>query len=97
MIAVPEVREDVAPANWRSASGPSISVSATPPLRGSVYGTEYLGTNQIVAVETAKGLLKARVPADQTFRIGETVGLELNGDRLSLFDGIGPGDPHHRP
>ena len=33
-------------------------------LRGAVYGTEYLGTTQIVTVETADGMIKARVPAD---------------------------------
>ena len=33
-------------------------------LRGAVFGAEYLGTTQIVAVETADGMVKARVPAD---------------------------------
>ena len=56
------------------------------PLRGAVYGSEYLGTNQIVSVETAQGLVKARVPANRNFTIGENVGLELNSDKLSLFD-----------
>ncbi len=55
-------------------------------LRGAVYGSEYLGTNQIVSVETAQGLVKARVPANRNFTIGENVGLELNTDKLSLFD-----------
>jgi multiple sugar transport system ATP-binding protein len=55
-------------------------------LRGAIYGSEYLGTNQIVAIETRSGLIKARVPANRNFRIGETVGLEFNPVNLALFD-----------
>lgn len=55
-------------------------------LRGAVYGSEYLGTNQIVSVETAHGMVKARVAANRGFSIGETVGLELDSEKLSLFD-----------
>ncbi|WP_349436017.1 ABC transporter ATP-binding protein [Pararhizobium sp. A13] len=86
-IAVPEVHQDIVVGELALGVRPEhIRFSDSSPLRGSVYGAEYLGTNQIVAVETAKGLLKARVPADRTFRIGETVGLELNSEKLSLFD-----------
>lgn len=55
-------------------------------LRGTVFGTEYLGTTQIVTVTTAHGALKARVPADAKAAAGETVGLKLAASRLSLFD-----------
>jgi multiple sugar transport system ATP-binding protein len=55
-------------------------------LRGSVFGTEYLGTTQIVTVDTGHGQLKARLPAEIAVRTGETVGLSFLGDRLSLFD-----------
>ena len=48
-------------------------------LRGAVYGTEYLGTTQIVAVETADGIVKARVPAEVRLSTGDTVGLTLDG------------------
>jgi multiple sugar transport system ATP-binding protein len=58
-------------------------------LRGSVYAVEYLGTNQIVTVETAHGRIKARVPADQRLDPGETVGLALASARLSLFEATG--------
>jgi multiple sugar transport system ATP-binding protein len=39
-----------------------------------------------VAIETSSGVIKARVPANRDFRIGETVGLELNPGKLALFD-----------
>lgn len=86
-ISVPEIHLDLAESELALGVRPEdISFSDVSPLRGAVFGSEYHGTNQIVAVEMGKGLVKARVPADQNFRIGEIVGLELNYDRLSLFD-----------
>jgi multiple sugar transport system ATP-binding protein len=55
-------------------------------LRGAIYGTEYLGTTQIVAVETADGIIKARVPAEIRLSTGDHVGLALSSARLSLFE-----------
>ena len=47
-----------------SACGRSTSASrATARLRGEVFGAEYLGTTQIVTVDTARGQVKARLPA----------------------------------
>ena len=56
------------------------------PYRGEIVATEYLGTTQIVTLETANGALKARIPADRLARVGETVGLDFNGATVSLFD-----------
>lgn len=86
-IDVPELREDAAPGERVLGIRPEhIRFDDASPLRGSVYGTEYLGTTQIVAVTTADGLIKARVPAETPVRAGQTVGLSLNGPRLSVFD-----------
>jgi multiple sugar transport system ATP-binding protein len=86
-VFVPEIREDIAPGEMALGIRPEhIRFDDRSKLRGSVYGTEYLGTTQIVAVETADGLIKARVPADMHLRMGEPVGLSLNSARLSIFD-----------
>ena len=86
-VAVPELREDVASGEMALGVRPEhIRFDDASKLRGSVYGAEYLGTTQIVAVETADGIIKARVPAEVSVRMGETVGLALNGARLSLFE-----------
>jgi len=86
-VAVPELREDVAPAALALGVRPEhIRFDDASTLRGSVYGSEYLGTTQIVAVETADGIIKARIAADVPVRTGETVGLAFNGARLSLFE-----------
>ena len=55
-------------------------------FRGEVFGTEYLGTTQIVTVKIAQGQVKARIPANLKVTAGEQVGLSFMGERLSLFD-----------
>ena len=86
-VEVPEIREDMAPAEMALGIRPEhIRFDENSRLRGSGYGTEYLGTTQIVAVETADGMIKARVPADMRLAMGEPVGLALTGARLSIFD-----------
>jgi multiple sugar transport system ATP-binding protein len=57
------------------------------PLRASVYGTEYLGTMQVVTLTLADGrtTLRARVRSGLPVRAGDQVGLRLAADRLSLF------------
>jgi multiple sugar transport system ATP-binding protein len=86
-IAIPEARED--------APGEKLTLGVRPEhirfddaskLRGEVFSTEYLGTTQIVTVTTAQGPVKARLPSHLAVRAGETVGLTLAGERLSIFD-----------
>ena len=55
-------------------------------LRGEVFGTEYLGTNQIVTVETGHGQIRARMPSHQRAEPGENVGIECAPERLVVFD-----------
>ena len=86
-IAMPEIRAEVAPGELALGVRPEhVRFSDASPLRGAIYGSEYLGTNQIVTVETANGLVRARLPADQAYRIGERVGLTFASERLSLFE-----------
>lgn len=86
-IVVPEVREDIEARDMALGVRPEhIRFDDNSKLRGAVYGAEYLGTTQIVSVETADGIIKARVPAELPVRTGETVGLALNAGRLSLFE-----------
>ncbi len=55
-------------------------------LRGRIYGTEYHGTVQMVAVETSAGQVCVRAPAGARAQRGETVGLLARTDLLSVFD-----------
>ena len=54
--------------------------------RGEVLATEYLGTTQIVTLQTPNGEVKARIASDQTAKTGETVGLSFNPGTITLFD-----------
>lgn len=56
------------------------------PYRGEVLAVEYLGTTQIVTIETANGALKARLSSAQPVRTGETVGLAFDARTLTVFD-----------
>src|SRR5467141_2769536 len=88
-IEMPEVFEDRAEGRFALGVRPeNVSFADASRLRGSVIGAEYLGTTQIVTVITANGQLKARLPSGKAVRVGESVGLELRPDRLSLFDAI---------
>jgi multiple sugar transport system ATP-binding protein len=87
-VAVPTIREDVAPGEMVLGVRPEhIRFDTKSKLRGAVYESEYLGTTQIVAVETAGTIIKARVPASETFRVGQPVGLAFDTPKLSLFSG----------
>jgi multiple sugar transport system ATP-binding protein len=63
-----------------------IRFSDAAPVRGRVFGAEYLGTTQIVTVTTEQGTVKARLPSNVPVRVGETVGLAFRFNALSLFD-----------
>jgi multiple sugar transport system ATP-binding protein len=86
-VSVPELREDRAEAELALGIRPEhIRFDDNSRLRGTVFGAEYLGTTQIVTVNTEHGQVKARIPADINVRSGETVGMTLRGSRLSVFD-----------
>ncbi|MGL4310353.1 MAG: ABC transporter ATP-binding protein [Paracoccaceae bacterium] len=54
--------------------------------RGRVLASEYLGTTQILTIDTPHGRLKVRAPSHQHARLNEIVGLEFDAPKLSLFD-----------
>ncbi len=90
LVQMPAVHEDVAPAQLVLGVRPEhIRFNDASPLRGSVYGAEYLGTTQIVTVETAFGQVKARTNSHINVAPGSHVGLRFQAERLSLFHGNG--------
>jgi multiple sugar transport system ATP-binding protein len=86
-IAIPETREPALNGNFILGARPEhIQFDDGSEFRGEVFGTEYLGTTQIVTVNIAQGQLKARIPASVRVTAGERVGLSLMSERLSVFD-----------
>ncbi len=63
-----------------------IRLGDTGVLRGRTLGAEYLGSQQIVTLETPFGQVKARVPADRQVERDEMIGLDFLSERVSLFD-----------
>ena len=63
-----------------------ISLSDSADYRGEIMASEYLGTTQIITLNTENGEVKARISSSQPARVGETVGLEFNGATVTLFD-----------
>jgi multiple sugar transport system ATP-binding protein len=63
-----------------------ISFSDDGAYRGEILATEYLGTTQIVTINTANGDLKARINADLPATVGDKVGLNFNPKTVTLFD-----------
>jgi multiple sugar transport system ATP-binding protein len=55
--------------------------------KGRVIATEYLGTNQLVTLETANGTIKARTESTKPIKTGETIGLVFDARTLSVFEG----------
>jgi multiple sugar transport system ATP-binding protein len=86
-VKIPEIHEDMSERDLALGVRPEhIRFNDAAKLRGGVLASEYMGTNQVVSVETLYGVVNARVAADKTFKAGESVGLDLNSDKLSLFD-----------
>jgi len=86
-VNVPELREDGARGPLALGARPEhITLSDDGPIRGHVFGAEYLGTTQIVTLDTHHGQVKARLPASINVRLGDNVGLEFHTEGLALFD-----------
>jgi multiple sugar transport system ATP-binding protein len=86
-IDIPEAREGMAEGDLVLGARPEhVRLSASSPLRASVLDAEYLGTNQVVTLKTAQGILiKARVPSDVEVRPGDETGVAFRPEKLSVF------------
>jgi multiple sugar transport system ATP-binding protein len=87
-VAMPPLRADAPGSQFVLGARPEhIALVRDAPLRAQIYGTEYLGTTQIVTLSLRNGTsVKARVPSDLPVSAGEHVGLQLASGRLSLFE-----------
>ncbi len=86
-IEVPQLQEEAEGRKLVLGVRPEhVTLTADGPYRGRVVATEYLGTTQIITLDTAQGQIKARAPSGQRASAGETVGLSFAAPKLSLFD-----------
>ncbi|MFO6463454.1 ABC transporter ATP-binding protein [Jannaschia sp. KMU-145] len=85
-VAIPAAREGAEGRLVLGARPEHISLTDDGPLRGRVVATEYLGTSQVVTLETDFGEVKVRTGADRRAAAGETAALAIDGKRVTLFD-----------
>ncbi|SAL12730.1 ABC transporter ATP-binding protein [Caballeronia telluris] len=63
-----------------------VMIDDTGPLRGKVIADEYLGSHQVLVIETAAGVVRARTSKDARLAAGSAVGLSMRRDRTLLYD-----------
>ena len=85
-IHVPQLREGADGALAFGVRPEHVRLTSDGGMRAEVIATEYLGTTQIVTLETSSGDLKARIPSDQIAQVGEQVGLTFAGETVTLFE-----------
>ena len=86
-IAVPRQREAARGALTLGVRPEHLQLSDEAPYRGEIVATEYLGTTQIVTLDTAFGRVKARIPSHEVVRTGTRTGLVFDARTLTVFDG----------
>ena len=85
-MAIPVLREGAAGDLVFGVRPEYVRLSSDGAYRGEVLATEYLGTTQIVTIETPNGGLKARIASDQPATVGETIGISFVGETVTIFD-----------
>ncbi len=56
------------------------------PFRGRIVAAEYLGTTQIVTLDTGHGPVKSRIGSDIVVNIGDLTGLRFDPRSVTVFD-----------
>ena len=84
-FAVPRLHEDASGKLSLGVRPEHIHFSDNAKYRGEVIATEYLGTTQIITIETPHGTIKARTPSNNLNALGDKLGLEFDARTLTVF------------
>lgn len=86
-IAIPEPIETASERKLVLGVRPEdVRISDAAPLRGRIFGSEYMGSSQIVIVTTSHGRIRARLPASVRIKVGDQIGMSFASEKLSVFD-----------
>ncbi len=88
-VQVPTQLEQASGAMTLGVRPEHIRLSDQGDFRAQVLAVEYLGTTQIVLLQSNFGELKARVDAAMPVSVGSSVALEFDGSTITLFDDSG--------
>ncbi|MBK0329287.1 ABC transporter ATP-binding protein [Rhodobacteraceae bacterium F11138] len=83
---VPEVREGTRGALTFGIRPEHVCLDDSAAYRGRVTATEYLGTTQIVTLDTANGAIKARLSSSDSVKVGDQTGLHFDPRTITLFN-----------
>lgn len=84
-FAIPRLHEDASGKLSLGVRPEHIHFSDNSQFRGKVLATEYLGTTQIITIQTPNGVIKARTPSKNVIAQGELLGLEFDERTLTVF------------
>ncbi len=83
---VPELRTDMPAADYVLGVRPEhVQISENGPVRGEVFGSEYLGTTQVVMIRTEEGQVQARLSSSVEIKTGDRLRLAFRPEKLSIF------------
>lgn len=85
-FSMPRMREDASGKFSLGVRPEHICFSDESKYRGQVIATEYLGTTQIVTIETLNGVIKARSSSENAIVAGDVLGLEFDARTLTVFN-----------
>ncbi|MFQ5466759.1 MAG: ABC transporter ATP-binding protein [Kiloniellaceae bacterium] len=85
-IAIPRLHETLAHDSAILGVRPEhIRIAETGALEGRVFAVEYMGSRQLITVDTDAGRVRVRAPNTVRADFGETVRLDFESDRLIVF------------
>jgi multiple sugar transport system ATP-binding protein len=85
-LSIPESLDEYSGAVTLGVRPEHIHFSDHSSYRGEAIAVEYLGTTQIITIQTPHGTIKARVSSEVAVNSGETLGLTFDARTLSLFE-----------
>lgn len=85
-VAVPQLRTPFEGDLALGVRPEHVRLSDNAPYRARVLASEYLGTTQIVTLQSDDGQIKARISSSQKIRMDENVGLDFDPTAITLFD-----------
>jgi multiple sugar transport system ATP-binding protein len=88
-ITIPEMIQGARGAMSLGVRPEHVKLDDAAPYRGRVTAVEYLGTTQIITLDSANGAIKARISSNSAVQIGQTTGLHFDPRSITLFDGNG--------
>jgi multiple sugar transport system ATP-binding protein len=88
-ITIPEMIQGARGALSLGVRPEHVKLNYDAPYRGRITAVEYLGTTQIITLDSPNGPIKARIASDTAVQIGQTTGLHFDPRSITLFDGNG--------